>query len=246
MDLDLILLGIAALGILALLLIFWGRKPPRKNIPMPAPESYDDVEEENVVEKSEHYISDNFQLEDSSAVTHSDQAFASLGFSAFDDLLGKKAEVAPPIVQAVPETDFEPIQTTLYGREFIVFYLVAPANRPFSGYGLLQALSAVGLKYGEMNIFHQYSDESEFKKSLFSVASATEPGSFDLANIGAISCPGLSLFLKIPNSNLFVAFETMLDVAKQLADDLEGKLCDEDRQPLTAEKIQNYRELIFS
>lgn len=223
------------------MLIFLGRK--KKTV---SKEHFkaQDVDELISELKTEPYISDSFELEENDTTSNSDQAFASLGFGAFDSLLTDKPQVEPSL-QPQQSINPTPRITSLNGQMFIIFYLIAPNDRPFVGYELLQSLLAAGLRYGEMNIFH-YCD-AETTKPLFSIASATEPGTFDLANIGAVSCPGLSLFLSVANTgNLSAAYELMVDTAMQLADDLEGTLYDEDRQLLTEDVIDRYRDLINS
>ena len=95
----------------------------------------------------------------------------------------------------------------------------------FESYDLLQAISAAGLQFGEMNIFHHYQNTAVGKVSLFSLVSANKPGDFDLNNIAEISCTGLMLFMdigRVPDPQY--AFKLMLDAAQQLAEDLDGSL----------------------
>lgn len=128
----------------------------------------------------------------------------------------------------------------------LVLYVVAGEGRRFYGYELLQALLAAGLRYGEMSIFHRYETQNEKEIALFSVASATEPGVFDLNKIGSFFCTGLSLFMKIKKpAQPVTTFETMLETAKQLADDLNGEVFDDQRQLLTPLKIEEYRECFY-
>ena len=42
---------------------------------------------------------------------------------------------------------------TVTPREFIVLTLLAKPDLPYTGYELLQALLAVGLRFGKMNVF---------------------------------------------------------------------------------------------
>jgi cell division protein ZipA len=121
--------------------------------------------------------------------------------------------------------------------DLVVFYVMARAEQLFVGYELLQALSAVGLQYGEMNIFH-YRQEPDDTKALFSVASASEPGTFDLSEMGGIQCKGLCAFMDTKHlDDPRTAFETMLSTVKQLAEDLGGTVQDQRRQPITEQSI---------
>lgn len=136
----------------------------------------------------------------------------------------------------------EPIQPIVKQSPIIAFYLMAPEGKQFFGYELLQALLSAGLCYGKMNIFHRYQKGSNL--ILFSVASAIEPGVFDLDNMGAFSCPGLTLFIRACSEQelLYVQLDSLLQTAEQLADDLGGILCDDQRVPLTEDKIEEYLE----
>lgn len=115
---------------------------------------------------------------------------------------------------------------------YIILQLMAPAQRPFQGYELIQTLTSIGFHYGKMNIFHFYTDPNK-KELLFSLASAIEPGTFDLDNIGEIICPGLCLFLSIHKvKSAMKAFDLMWETIQTLAEDLDGVLCDKQVQPI--------------
>lgn len=81
--------------------------------------------------------------------------------------------------------------------DFIVINVIAKKGGYFASYDLLQAISATGMQYGAMNIFHFVEDSPRGKLTLFSLASATEPGEFDLNHVGDLSCAGLTLFMNI-------------------------------------------------
>jgi cell division protein ZipA len=125
---------------------------------------------------------------------------------------------------------------------FFILQLLAAAQRPYKGYELIQTLSSHGFHYGEMNIFHYYADQNEKNQRLFSLASALEPGTFDLTHIGEIHCPGLCLFMPLNETNHALnTFELMLEIAQLLIQDLGGTLCDQQREPLTAKTLDCFR-----
>jgi cell division protein ZipA len=116
---------------------------------------------------------------------------------------------------------------------YIILQLMAPNLRPYRGYELIQTLTSAGFHYGKMNIFHFYSDPLTKKELLFSLASAIEPGTFDLDNTGEIVCPGLCLFMSIHKvKSAVTAFDLMWETAQILAQDLGGILCDRQLQPI--------------
>lgn len=124
---------------------------------------------------------------------------------------------------------------------YIILQLMAPSQRPYRGYELIQTLISAGFHYGKMNIFHFYADPLEKKELLFSLASAIEPGTFDLDQTGEIVCPGLCLFMsiqKVKSAN--TTFDLMLETAQLLAQDLGGVLCDKQLQPLAFDDLSHY------
>lgn len=116
-----------------------------------------------------------------------------------------------------------------------VMHIMAQQNKLFAGYELLQAILSSGLRFGEMNIFHRYREPNTQKGILFSLASATEPGVFDMLNMGAFSCKGLTLFMRKSEDehDNRTRYELMLSTAQHLAEDLDGMLLDESRNLLS-------------
>ena len=130
-------------------------------------------------------------------------------------------------------------------NNIFVLYVMAHQGKQFVGYELLQSLLAVGLHFGDRDIFHRYSDgDTSNNKPLFSLASAVKPGTFDIDRIGGFSSPGLTLFMQITPDvvNPQFHFDIMLDTARQLADDLGGAVYDDKRHPWTDESLNQYKE----
>lgn len=130
-------------------------------------------------------------------------------------------------------------------QSLIMLYIMAPKGQPYNGYELLQALLSAGLRFGEMQIFHRYEQKTGRGKILFSLASATNPGTFELSKMGGFSCPGLILFLDLNKVQMpKKAFEIMLETVGQLSEDLGGEVLDESRQPLSKEKAVKLSQMI--
>lgn len=128
---------------------------------------------------------------------------------------------------------------------YIILQLMAPTQRPYRGYELIQTLTSAGFHYGKMNIFHFYADPPNKTELLFSLASAIEPGTFDLDNTGEIVCPGLCLFMSIHKvKSALTAFDVMWDTAQILAQDLGGTLCD--RQLLPIDDLTRYHSQLHA
>lgn len=143
-----------------------------------------------------------------------------------------------PLIET-PETQAVDLAPPL--EDEIICINVLAKEGQFVSYDLLQAITATGMQYGAMNIFHYYESTPQGTVTLFSLASATEPGDFDLNHIGDFVCAGLILFMKIhqvPDAE--EVFEIMLDTAEQLADDLQGELYAAPKTPWTDEIKQHY------
>lgn len=130
-------------------------------------------------------------------------------------------------------TDVEP--------QVVVLSVVMPANQQMLGAALLPTLLTLGLKYGEMNIFHRHEDNAGQGKVTFSLANIMNPGSFDLDTIETFATRGVSLFMTLPNAgDPFYVFEQMLNAAKQLAQEFNAQVLDEKRNILTKQTEQHY------
>ncbi len=128
----------------------------------------------------------------------------------------------------------------------LILSVMAKPNTRFVSYDLVQAISAAGFQHGDMNIFHYYQQTMSGQVTLFSLASASKPGVFDLNDIGNISSAGLMIFMDIasvpdPQST----FRTMLEVAERLADDLDGELCAEPHTLWNEKLVWQYQQKIM-
>ncbi len=144
--------------------------------------------------------------------------------------------------QAVAEVSPAKNKVAMPEDDLLVISIFAKSQQLFGSYDLLQALSSAGMQYGEMNIFHYYVPSPNGRQSLFSLASATEPGEFDLSRIGDFSCTGLTMFMKLKSAeNPEQAFETMWRTAERLSDDLDGELRAGLRHVFNQELLAKYR-----
>jgi len=129
--------------------------------------------------------------------------------------------------------------------ELIILHIVAPPNRSYKGYELLQALLSAGLRFGEKKIFHRHETKNGRGPILFSLASMEKPGTFDMQKMGAYECKGLIMFMEL-NSQVDqqLAFDVMFETLKQLVEDLGGEVWDEQRQRLTIEKVAEWKRKV--
>lgn len=159
----------------------------------------------------------------------------------------------PTCTIALPETEEpkEPLVSNEPNLDPMQYYLAlsvfAKPNGHFASYDLLQAILATGMQFGDMNIFHYYETTDQKQEKLFSLASATKPGDFQLDKMGDFSCLGLTLFMDLRDvSDPLSAFNTMLKTAEQLAEDLDGEVGVGSRKPFTIELMRQYQQRITS
>jgi cell division protein ZipA len=150
---------------------------------------------------------------------------------------------ASATVRPAADESREAAPAALPVEELIVMTVLADPERPYTGDELFATLRTCGLKFGEMNIFHRV--EPLTKSVQYSVANAVEPGTFDMADMEAIRCAGLCLFMQLPGpEDPSAAFEDMLSVAKSVVKGLGGEVKDEHRNIMTPQTVEHYRQRI--
>lgn len=162
--------------------------------------------------------------------------------------LAKRNLANKPIVDIETEVSEEEISRAkqFFPNDVVSLMVKSSPEKSYAGYELLQALLSSGLRFGKMNIFHRYQHANNTNAVLFSLASAVKPGTFEMPKMGGFSTPALMLFMQVSTQkDPANAFEAMLETARQLVDDLEGEICDDQRQPLTDEKVAAIR-MVFS
>ena len=141
--------------------------------------------------------------------------------------------------------DSEPEPVLDVQQKIVTLRLIARKKSAFQGDELVLSLRGVGLRHGQFGIFHRY-DGNDETKTIFSVASLVEPGSFDLENIKDQEIPGISLFLVLPGPIDGVeAFDLMMTAARALSQSLAGELLDESGSTLSIQRERFLREEII-
>jgi cell division protein ZipA len=132
-----------------------------------------------------------------------------------------------------------------FADDLLVVNITAPKNKPFAGYELLQTILANGFRFGQMQLFHRHKESNGQGPVLFSLASATETGTFDMNNIGGFSCQGLTLYMKLPGpKDTMAALELMLNTARNLAENLNGEVRDHKLKILSDASIEAYKSQV--
>ena len=127
-------------------------------------------------------------------------------------------------------------------QEIIALHVMSANGQSFDGGELRETLSRCGLRYGDMKIFHAFNED---ERSIFSVASAVMPGSFDLTDTDSFSVPGISFFMALPNAGSSLqSFDCLVHIAKRIANALDGELRDESRNPMRQQTIEHYRQRV--
>ncbi|MDA0822987.1 MAG: cell division protein ZipA [Proteobacteria bacterium] len=128
----------------------------------------------------------------------------------------------------------------------IIALFVRPSKgHQFAGPEILKAMNNVGLRFGDMDIFHHFgAGDLRVEQPLFSAANMVEPGAFDMRNIDRFTTPGLALFLRLPGPlDGAVSFELFLNTGQRLAEALSGGLYGEPNQLLDAFMIDKMRRI---
>ena len=134
-------------------------------------------------------------------------------------------------------------EKTPIAEELIVMNVIAETGTVFPGEAIFDILRGRGLKFGDMNIFHR--TEPLTRAIHYSVANVVEPGTFDMADMAAFRTPGMCFFMQLPGpEHPAEAFEDMLSVAREVETKLGGVLSDEQRNRMTNQTVEHYRQRI--
>ena len=129
--------------------------------------------------------------------------------------------------------------------EVLVINVLAKGGEAFDGARLLQNLLGSGMRYGDMSIFHRYTNMDGSGKILFSMANGVEPGTFDIDNLENTETTAVSFFMGMPGPREpLKAFSLMEAAARQLALDLGGELKDEQFSVMTQQTLEHCRQRI--
>ncbi len=148
----------------------------------------------------------------------------------------RQTSVVGPSKKSAPE----------FSDQILVINVTAPKDKPFQGYEMLQAILAEGFRFGSKQLFHRHKDQQGLGTVLFSLASATSEGTFNIEQIDGFSCRGLTLFMHLPASTGggMAVLDLMLNAARALAETLQGEVRDSRLQILSDSSIEAYKQQI--
>lgn len=194
----------------------------------PAPASHDD---------------DLESIQGSDADRDSAEETAEAGQPAVDDPLRRSPPEAagnrqasdpdpPPADKDRPADEDRPADVD----RIVALYVVAPRGERLHGGDLLSAFSRLGLEHGDLDIFHRHDDQ---QRTVFSVANAAEPGTFDPTTMRELETPGVALFMRLPTPIPAPdAFDELVTAARALAADVGGHALDSRQSTLTRQTEQ--------
>jgi cell division protein ZipA len=143
----------------------------------------------------------------------------------------------------LPEGDEIAVHATSRPDRVITVRFI-PKQKSLTAEKAILALRSAGLQHGRYGIFHRLRDGGA-SEALFSVANLTEPGSFDLTNLGK-PISGMSFFMVLPGDGDPVSrFDMMVETARALAHDLDGELHDERGSSWSIQRERYVREEII-
>ena len=189
-------------------------------------------------EEKTDFDESHFEDDDTVVLLANDESLVTKSVASLD------TEVVVPVENSPQSTTDKP--SNKKSEIIIALLVVSNKENGFAGTDIFSVLEELGLKYGEMNIFHHYGiGEIKAQQAVFSVANMLEPGTFDPQQKSEFSSPGLALFMRLPGPlGGRVAFELMLNNGQRMAEMLEGVLVDEQYSSLTQKSISLLRTKI--
>jgi cell division protein ZipA len=126
-------------------------------------------------------------------------------------------------------------------QKILVLHIRPVRGEEFSGPELIQAFEAEGLSYGDYGAFHHLDDAG---RSLFTVVSMLEPGSFPVEDMDEFRTRGLTAFMMVRSAGSVGALARMIACARRLAGQLDGEVLDEAGSTLTNQRATHMKEEI--
>lgn len=128
--------------------------------------------------------------------------------------------------------------------EIIIINLMTQAETPFEGEMLYKVVSELGLRHGDMKIFH-YCGRHGDEAPQFRMANLVKPGYFDLEDIASTRTHALCFFFELmSDQDNMKIYEAMLSVINKIRDDMGGELHDENRSVFTIQTSEHCRNRI--
>jgi cell division protein ZipA len=230
MDKELLRIVIVLVGVLVMIgMLLWHFfKSFRQN------QHIDDYDDSGYDDKAEDFEPE-FGHDEFEKYSHNDVVD---GDALLDDYAIKPKPRQPGAQPVAPE--FKAAASDHELPKLIEFSLVARADQGFNGTELINAFNQAGLKYGSVRVFERV-DKNRLVD--YAVASMVEPGTFPDHNLEDYYCPGIVFFMQPREVDQPLAvFDDFIETIDILAEELDGVVWDHQKQPLTAETINQFRQ----
>lgn len=148
---------------------------------------------------------------------------------------------------------FEEAQKTAIGLDhtckeydvLAILNIVSKGEAEFNGLEIDQCLNQIDMRLGNMDIYHKKWNSKSGPRNLYSLANLYKPGVFDANNLNSFRTKGLTLFMNIPCTPEPVkVFEQMVEAAKQLCKSINGKLVDQNHNPLNTKGLESIKRQV--
>ena len=127
-------------------------------------------------------------------------------------------------------------------EKILVVHVRAAPGEVFHGPDLEQVFQAEGLVYGKHGAYNLLDGRG---RSLFTVASMVEPGTFPEEGLEDFTTRGLSMFMVLPGAGDADTLARMIACARRMASRLEGEVLDDSGSTLTNQRATHMREEII-
>jgi cell division protein ZipA len=153
--------------------------------------------------------------------------------------IGDPPPAAAPAHESLVETVSEEEKARPAPDRIVALRLI-PRGTELATERAVNALRSAGLEHGRYAIFHR---QLGTNREGFSVASLTEPGSFELDHVADTTIAGLSFFVVLPGSGDPVErFDAMVETARRLSVELAADLFDERGSSWSSQRERYLRE----
>lgn len=164
--------------------------------------------------------------------------------SADDEVDGIRCNSTDSILENNESSTTEETSTSSASDLIALFVISSSEDESFGGEQINSAARASGLVFGDMNIFHHLDDSG---LTMFSMANMLKPGSFDPEVMHETETSGITFFMQVSMvEQPAEALDEMLHTAYHMSEMLGGKLCNQQRQPLTEQDAEHYRQIAAS
>ncbi|MDO4427620.1 MAG: cell division protein ZipA C-terminal FtsZ-binding domain-containing protein [Moraxella sp.] len=169
---------------------------------------------------------------------------------SFEQMLETHEEEAPVLDGYFHEKAEENLRNNdaLLGQKQTVTIVISPKNsfESIEGATIMQLVRQYALKYGVLNMFHRYENPEGTGMLWFSMLGVGVDGveAFDLVTLPEMNYRGLALFLSLPHPQAVRGFDSMVQVARSIADELYADIHDEAGYLLDHDQLQALRAMV--